>query len=90
MNYIVIRVHKPRACLSQRAAKLLLDYVLLRCRRQPWSQTAVEAFSGSSGALLLLRPLPAETVRLADYALPLLLRYARRASGVRGKGAREK
>ncbi|MBR1659898.1 MAG: hypothetical protein IJ705_06235 [Oscillospiraceae bacterium] len=74
MEYVIIRPY-PGAALGPGAARALVAYALRRSGRGNWDAVGVDAFSAAGRALLLARPLPAYTVAVADYALPLLQKY---------------
>ena len=74
MAYISIRLHSG-VTLSGGAAKTLIGYALRRRGRSCWEEIAVDVFSGAGETLLLARPGCTLEVRVADYALPVLLKY---------------
>ncbi len=74
MHFVAITL-PPRAELSASAAALLASYARRRCGRAPWRAVAAEEHPGPAGTLLLLRPAPVYSVRIADWAEPFLRKY---------------
>lgn len=74
MHYITITL-PPRAALTASGASLLACYARRRRGKQPWASMAAEEYAGRGGTLLLVRPAPAYSVRIADWALPFLRKY---------------
>ena len=74
MPYITIRLHNG-ATLSGGAAKLLIGYVLRRRGRPCWEEIGVDLFTGGGETMAIARPRYTVSVRLADYALPILYQF---------------
>ena len=74
MNYIVIRTYRG-ATLAAGAARTLVSYALRLSGRRRWDAIGVDVFTAGGRSLLIARPAPEPAVRIADYALPLLMKY---------------
>ena len=74
MNFIVIRPYRG-ATLTAGAARTLVSFALRRSGRGHWEAMGVDAFSAGGQSLLIARPAPMPIVRIADYALPLLMKF---------------
>lgn len=74
MHFVAITL-PPRAALSPAASALLAGYARRRSGKTPWSRLAAEEHAGPAGTLLLVRPAPVVTARIADWAEPFLRKY---------------
>ena len=74
MQYVSILIHSSLAP-TRKCADKLLRYALRCGGKSPWVKTEIDTIAGKRETLLIARPLPLLSVRIAPYALPFLQEY---------------